>query len=83
MFVYKTKGTCARQIKLEINDGVITACAFVGGCAGNAQGLSRMVVGQNALEIARRLANIPCQGDTSCPDQLAKAILAYTEQASR
>lgn len=80
MFLYKTRGTCSKQIQLEITDGIITACAFVGGCSGNAQGLSRMVIGQNALEVARRLANIPCQGNTSCPDQLAKAILAYTEQ---
>lgn len=77
MFTYKMRGTCAKQLQLEITDGIITACSFVGGCSGNSQGLSRMVIGQNALEVAGRLANIACQGNTSCPDQLSKAILAY------
>ncbi len=79
MFIYKMKGTCAKQIQLEIENDVITACTFTGGCKGNAQGLSKMVIGQNAKEVAQRLADIPCQGNTSCPDQLAKAILAYYE----
>jgi uncharacterized protein (TIGR03905 family) len=79
MFTYKMRGTCAKQLHLEITGGIITACSFVGGCSGNSQGLSRMVIGQNALEVAGRLANIACQGNTSCPDQLSKAILAYLE----
>jgi uncharacterized protein (TIGR03905 family) len=79
MFIYKMRGTCAKQLQLEITNGIITACSFVGGCSGNSQGLSRMVIGQNALEVAGRLANIACQGNTSCPDQLSKAILACLE----
>ena len=27
--------------------------------------------------VADKLAGIPCRGDTSCPDQLSKAIRAY------
>lgn len=77
MFVYKTRGTCSSEINLEIENGVITACRFVGGCAGNTQGLARMVVGQNAEEVKQRLLGIPCRGGTSCPDQLARAIAAY------
>lgn len=77
MFEYKTRGTCSTRIQLEIQDGIITVCKFIGGCAGNAQGLSRMVVGQKAAEVADRLKGIPCQGNTSCPDQLSKAIQAY------
>ncbi len=65
MFQYKMKGTCAKQVQLEIIDGVITACSFTGGCSGNSQGLARMVIGQNALEVSQRLANIACQGNTS------------------
>lgn len=77
MFIYKTKGTCSKQIELEIENGVIIECKFIGGCKGNLQGLAKMVIGQNAKEVVQRLSNIPCQGDTSCPDQLAKAIEAY------
>jgi uncharacterized protein (TIGR03905 family) len=80
MFVYKTHGTCSKQIQLEIQDGIITSCKFIGGCSGNAQGISRMVVGQKAEDVAKLLAGIPCQGNTSCPDQLAKAIEAYLQK---
>ena len=77
MFTYKTKGTCSSQIDLEIRDGVITHCKVTGGCRGNTVGLAAAVIGQNAEEMAQRLQGIPCRGDTSCPDQLAKAIRAY------
>jgi uncharacterized protein (TIGR03905 family) len=77
MFTYKTKGTCSTQIDLEIRDGVITHCHFTRGCAGNTEGLSRMVIGRKAEDVARELEGIPCQGNTSCPDQLSRAIRAY------
>ena len=67
---YKTSGVCSRAVKVKIDDnGVITDCAFDGGCNGNTQGVSRLVIGMNALK------GINCNGKgTSCPDQLAKAI---------
>ena len=79
MFTYKTKGTCSSQIDLEIRDGVITHCKFTGGCRGNTVGLAAAVIGQNAEEMAQRLQGIPCRGDTTGPDQLAKAIRAYLD----
>ncbi|MBR7173392.1 MAG: TIGR03905 family TSCPD domain-containing protein [Clostridia bacterium] len=77
MFHYQTHGTCSTGIDLEIQDGVITYCKIIKGCRGNTEGLSRMVIGRRADEVARLLAGIPCRGDTSCPDQLSRAILAY------
>lgn len=79
MFVYKTSGTCSTQIELEIRDGLITYCRFTNGCKGNTEGLARMVIGQKAEDVAERLAGVPCRGNTSCPDQLSKAIRAYHE----
>ena len=82
MFHYKTRGTCSTQIDLEIDqNGVITSCAFVNGCRGNTQGLSRMVIGRKADDVKEILRGIPCRGSTSCPDQLSKAIEAYQQQA--
>jgi len=78
---YRTKGTCSSAIDLEIENGVITACEFTGGCRGNTNGLAKVVIGQNAEEVMNRLRGIPCRGNTSCPDQLAKAIEAYQQQA--
>lgn len=77
MYIYKTSGTCSRAIELEISEGVITHCRFEGGCKGNTEGLARMVIGQKAEEVADRLAGVECRGNTSCPDQLSKAIRAY------
>ena len=80
MFQYKTKGTCATQIDLEIENGVITACAFHNGCKGNTQGLAKMVIGRKADEVKENLRGIQCRGGTSCPDQLARAIDAFEAQ---
>ncbi len=77
MFTYKTHGTCSTAIDLEIQDGIITSCVIHNGCRGNTQGLSRMVIGQRASEVAEKLSGIPCRGATSCPDQLSRAIRAY------
>ena len=80
MFHYKTRGTCSTQIDLEIENGVITACAFHNGCLGNSQGLAKMVIGRSADEVKESLRGIQCRGGTSCPDQLAKAIDACEAQ---
>lgn len=74
---YKTHGTCSTAIDLEIENDVITRCSFTRGCRGNTTGLARMVVGQNARDVMERLKGIPCQGSTSCPDQLSQAIAEY------
>ena len=76
MYQYKTHGTCSTQIDLEIENGVITACKIHNGCRGNTEGLARMV-GRNADEVRETLRGIPCRGNTSCPDQLSRAIEAY------
>ena len=72
---YKTKGTCSRQVTVEVDDGVITACSFLGGCSGNTQGVSSLVIGMNVDDAIKKLRGIKCGfKDTSCPDQLALAL---------
>ena len=78
MFIYRTRGTCSQAIELEITDGIITHCAFIGGCRGNTQGIARLVTGRNAEEVAQELEGIQCRNGTSCPDQLSRAIRAYS-----
>ncbi|MCQ2458148.1 MAG: TIGR03905 family TSCPD domain-containing protein [Clostridia bacterium] len=77
MYHYKCRGTCSMQIDLEIENGTITHCAFIGGCRGNTQGVAKLVTGRNADEVAAELEGIQCRGGTSCPDQLSKAIRSY------
>lgn len=73
---YKTIGSCASQIDVEIEDGVIVNVDFIDGCAGNTQAIAALVKGMTVEEAVRRLKGIACQGETSCPDQLARALEA-------
>lgn len=74
MISYKPTGVCSRQINFEIENGIITKCEFIGGCRGNTQGLSKLVIGMTPEEVILRLEGTECRGGTSCPDQLAKAL---------
>lgn len=79
--IYKTKGTCTREIELEVEDGRVTYVNFIGGCDGNTKGLSRLVEGMEVDEVIHRLSGISCGlRKTSCPDQLSRALKAYKEK---
>ena len=77
MYHYQCRGTCSTSIDLEIQDGIITYCKINQGCRGNTVGVAKLAVGRKAEEVAAELEGIPCRGNTSCPDQLAKAIRSY------
>ena len=75
---YKTYGVCSRQINFEVVDCKVTNVSFVGGCNGNLQGIGALVEGMPIDEAITRLQGISCNGrPTSCPDQLAQALLKY------
>lgn len=75
-YTYKPRGVCSRQIDIEVDEeGIIRQVKFLGGCDGNLQGISLLVVGQKAADVAARLEGIRCGfKPTSCPDQLATAL---------
>lgn len=78
---YKTHGTCSRLIKVEVEDGIITDCAFVGGCAGNTQGVAALVKGMRAEDAISKIKGLKCGfKGTSCPDQLALALEKLSEE---
>ncbi|MBO5315158.1 MAG: TIGR03905 family TSCPD domain-containing protein [Clostridia bacterium] len=78
---FKTQGTCSRQVNVEVDDGVITSCNFVGGCAGNTQGVAALVVGMRIEDAITKLKGIKCGfKPTSCPDQLARALEKVSAQ---
>ena len=82
-FQYKTKGTCSQLIDFDINDGILTNVRFTGGCNGNLSGIGRLVEGRKATEVAEILKGTTCGfKDTSCPDQLSRALLEALENAS-
>ena len=74
-YIYQTKGTCSRQIILEIEDNKIVSVEYIGGCNGNLKGISSLVKGMDIDEVIARVEGTTCgMKNTSCPDQLARAL---------
>ena len=72
---YYPQGTCSTEIRFEVADGVLRKVEFSDGCEGNLTGIGRLVTGMKVEDVVAKLKGIPCEGrDTSCPDQLAKAL---------
>ena len=81
MQTYTTHGTCSRQILFEIkDDDTLSNVKFIGGCTGNTQGIAKLVEGKNIDEVISLLKGIQCRAGTSCPDQLALALIKYKEK---
>lgn len=77
MYIYRTKGTCSRTIEVELDGDKVKSVKFEGGCNGNTKGVATLVEGMTVDEVISRLSGIRCGfKDTSCPDQLAKAVAA-------
>lgn len=75
---YKTKGTCSQTIDFDIVDGKVQNVKFMGGCNGNLKGIASLVDGMAVEDVINKLEGIQCGfKDTSCPDQLAKALKQY------
>lgn len=72
---YTPRGVCSRKMIISAEDGVITVAQIIGGCSGNLQGISKLIVGMTLEEAINRLKGIDCGGrGTSCPDQLSIAM---------
>ncbi len=72
---YTPHGVCSRAIQVRVEDGIIQEVRVLGGCSGNLQGLSALLVGMTPAEAIRRMEGIRCGGKpTSCPDQIAQAL---------
>lgn len=73
---YETSGTCSRLIDVTADENnIIQQVFFLGGCNGNLQGISSLIRGQHIDDVISKIEGIRCGSkDTSCPDQLAKAL---------
>ena len=79
---YRTKGVCSRQIEIDVENDRIVSVQFVGGCAGNTQGVAALLVGMTVEDAIERLSGIRCGFKaTSCPDQLAQALQSHKKNA--
>ena len=79
-YIYKTKGTCSREIIVELDGDIIKNVEFFGGCNGNLKGISSIVKGMKVDDVIERFKGIKCSNrPTSCPDQLSKALEEATK----
>ena len=63
------------MIEIELDGDVIKDVVFTGGCNGNITGISKLIKGMKADEVIEKLEGTRCGfKDTSCPDQLSKAL---------
>lgn len=77
---YQTRGVCSQEMYFTIEDGILTHLEVAGGCSGNLIGISRLVEGMPVEEVIARLSGVSCgDKETSCPDQLARALRGTLE----
>ena len=82
--IFETQGTCSKAIVIDYDEstGIVNDMKFIGGCNGNTNGISALVRGMKAADIITRLEGITCgMKNTSCPDQLAKALKELMPQS--
>lgn len=76
-FTYYPEGVCSMMIEIELDGDTISDVTFTGGCNGNLSGISKLITGMKAEEVIEKLEGTRCGfKDTSCPDQLSKALRA-------
>ncbi len=76
---FKPSGVCSTEMIFDIDENdVITDLKVIGGCNGNLKGISALIKGMKVDEVQEKLKGITCgYRDTSCPDQIAKALAEY------
>lgn len=78
---YIPNGVCAVKMVVEEENGIISKVEIFGGCPGNSLGVSKLCVGMKIEDAIKVLEGIDCRGrGTSCPDQLAKALVKLSEK---
>ena len=77
MYEFKTSGTCSQRILFDVENGKVKNVQFIGGCNGNLKGIAALVEGMDVDAVIERVRGIRCgMKQTSCPDQLAQALIA-------
>ena len=80
-YCMRQNGVCSREVRFDLNDGVVTNVEFIGGCNGNLKAISKLVDGMTAEDIIEKLLGNTCgMKGTSCADQFAKALIEATKQ---
>ena len=80
-YVYRPNGVCSSEMIFDIEDGVVKGLEVIGGCNGNLKGISSLIKDMKVEDVINKLSVIKCGfKNTSCPDQIAKALNKYLEE---
>ena len=75
---YRPEGVCSSEFIFKIEGNIIKELKIVGGCPGNTVGVSKLIENKTIDEVINLLNGIQCgYRGTSCPDQIAQALIAY------
>ena len=75
-YKYKTQNVCSSMITFDLDGNVVTNINFFGGCNGNLKAIAKLLEGATVEEIESKLLGNTCGfRQTSCADQLAKAVI--------
>ena len=65
-------------------EGPAKSAKFTGGCNGNLKGICSLIAGMKVDDVIARCKGIRCGfKPTSCPDQLANALMQAKEQQKK
>ncbi len=79
-FDYQPVGVCSRHMHFEVEGGTLKNFEVEGGCNGNLKGIKSLIQGMKLDDIIEKLQGIDCRGKgTSCPDQIAQALMKSKE----
>ena len=83
-YEYRTRGTCSQKVCFNLEGNIVSDVEVIGGCNGNLKGICTLIDGMTVEEIYGKLAGIRCgMKPTSCPDQIAKAVMAAYEESKK
>ncbi len=81
---YYPQGVCSMMIEIELDGDIIKDVIFTGGCNGNLNGISKLITGMRAEDVIEKLEGTRCGvNETSCPDQLSKALRQALAQSAQ
>lgn len=85
--MFKPQGVCSKYIKINLKEAddkgksIVSKIIFMGGCPGNSLALSQVLEGKTVEEVIGAVQGVKCGSrETSCPDQLTKALKNYLEE---
>lgn len=81
LYSYKPIGVCSIKMEFNIEDNIIRDFNVIGGCNGNLKGIKALIINQDIDYVIDKLKGIKCNNkSTSCPDQIALALLQYKKR---